>query len=181
MPDDKAQDAEQEPAQDVREPVHPEVHAKQPPRKRQENHEPAILRHRKEHRRSHRQVVHRVARGETVLVERRNLRLDFRVRGKRTRTLGIELDHLVNHETHRERHERLPENREEAVPADLQENKQRERAPDIAISQAHIKLEPAIYLRRKMAVRPVDRNTVVKICDFLEHRVEFRIIRRPIQ
>ena len=170
MADDKAQDAEQEPAQDVGKPVYAKVHAQKPPREREKNHEPAILRHREKHRGSDRQIVHRVARRETVLVERRDLRLDLRIRGKRARALGIELDHLINHEAHRKRHQGLPQNREEIIPTDLPENEQGECAPDIAVTQAYIKLEPAIHLRRKMPVCPVHRHAVVKFCDFLEHQ-----------
>ena len=177
MPDDKAQDAQQEPAQNIRQPVYAVIHAQQAPCERQQQHHPAVLRHDERHRTRDRQVVHRVARGEAVLVEWRDLGLDFRVRGKRARTLGTELDDLINNEAHRKRHQGLPENRQKIVEPDTPENEQHEQHPYITVAEAHIELEELFRLFRKMAVGPVHRHAVVKICDFLEHRIEFRFFR----
>lgn len=164
MPKHKAQYAEQEPAQNVREPMHAKVHAQKPPCERQKNHDPAILGNTKENGTRNRQVVHRVTRREAVLVERRNFRLDLRVRRERARAFGIEFNHLVKHKAHRERHERLPEDRQKAVPADLQEDEQRERRPDVAVAKAHVKFEEFLGSLGKTAICPVDRHPIVKFC-----------------
>lgn len=170
MPEHKAQYAEQETTNDIRQPVHAKVHAQKPPRERQQEHHPAVLRHNEGHGARNGEVVHRMARREAVLVERRDFRLDLRVSGKRARTLGIELHYLVNHEAHGERHQGLPQDGQKVVEPDTPDNEQHEQRPYIAVTQAHVKLEPTVDLRRKMPVGPVHRNAVVKISDFLEHQ-----------
>ncbi len=174
MSDDKAQNPKGETAQHVRKPVHAKINAQKSPRERQQHHDPAILRHAIEHRACHSQVVHRMARRKTVLVERRNFGLDLRIRGKRTRTLGAELDAFVNHKAHRERDQRLPKNRQKAFPADHPNQKSDEQSPNIAVTQTHIKLEELRRLRGKMTVRPIHRHAVIKFRNFLEHGCKFR-------
>ena len=103
MPDDKAQNSKHESAQHIRKPVDAKVHAQKSPRERQEHHDPAKLRHAKEHGTRYGQVVHRMARRETVLVQWRNLGLNLRIHRKRTRTLGAKLNDLVNNKTQHNR------------------------------------------------------------------------------
>ena len=105
MPKGKAYNAKSKSAEHIRQPVYAKIHTQKPPRERQQHHDPAVLRHAIEHRTRHRQIVHRMPRRETVLVQRRHLRLDLRIRGKGTWTLGAEFDAFVNHKTHRKRHQ----------------------------------------------------------------------------
>ena len=170
----KTQDAEQESTNNIRQPMHTKVHAQKSPRERQEHHDPAILRYRIEHRRCHRQIVHRMSRWKAVLVERRNFRLDLRIGRKGPRTLGRKLNALVQHKRHRHRNQRLHQNWPKAGPAQMQKNDQRKNAPNVSVAQAHVKLEELVHLRRKMPIRPIDRNPVVKLCNFLEHRGKCR-------
>ena len=170
MSDDKTQDAKQESANNISQPVHAKVHAQKSPCERQEHHDPAVLRNRIKHRRGHRQVVHGMARRETVLVERRNFRLDLRIRRKWPRPLGRKLNALVQSERHHQGSKRLHQNRPKIGPAQMQKEHHRKRTPNVSVAQAHVKLEELIHLRRKMPIRPIDRNPVVKLCNFLEHR-----------
>ena len=179
MPDGKAQNSKSEAAQHIRKPVHAKVHAQKSPRERQQHHDPTILRHTIEHRTRHRQIVHRMSRRKAVLVERRNFGLDLRIRGKRARTLGAKLDTFVNHKAHRKRNKSLPKNRQKVLPACPPNQKCNEQSPNIAITEAHVKFEELRRLRGKMPIRPIHRNAVIKIFNFIKHQREFRIFRSP--
>ena len=170
----KTQNSKRETAQNIRQPMHAKVHAQKSPRKRQKHHNPAILRHAKKHSACHRQIVHRMARRKAVLVKRRHLRLNLRIRSKRARTLCAKFHSLVNHEAHHERNKRLPKNRQETIHANFPNQKRNEQSPNVAIAQPHIELEELRRLRRKMAVRPIHGHAIVKFKNFLEHGRECR-------
>ena len=176
MSEHKAQNSKHKSTQHIRKPVHAKIDAQKSPRERQQHHDPAILRHAIEHRTRHGQVVHRMARRETVLVKRRHFGLDQSIRSKRTRTPCAEFHSFINHKAHSQRNKRLPQNREKTIHANLPNQKRDEQSPNVAIAQAYVKTEPAVRFLRKMTVRPIHRHTVVKFRDFLEHEHEFRIL-----
>ena len=166
----KTQNAEQETANNIRQPMHAKVHAQKSPCKRQQHHDPAVLRHRIKYRRGHRQVVHGMARRKAELVERRNFRLDLRIRRKWPRPLGSKLHKLIQAQRNHHRHQSLRQNRPKRRPAQMQKQHQRKNAPNVAVSQTHIKLEELSRLRRKMPVRPINRHAIIKFSNSLEHR-----------